>query len=77
LQDQSDKEGIAWRAYKLKYALDKNSKLINPQLSAEKQRQIKIMLLDAAACLATCIEDLTTPCAVEPVDIPTTSPPIR
>ncbi len=38
---------------------------------------LKHMLLEAAGCLATRIEDLHQPCNVEPVDIPTSSPPIR
>lgn len=35
------------------------------------------MLLETAACLATEIEDLKQPCKVTPIDIPTSSPPIR
>lgn len=38
---------------------------------------MKIMLLESAAYLATRIEDLHQPCNVTPVDIPTSSPPIR
>jgi hypothetical protein len=73
----ADKEGINWRAHKLKFALDKNKKLINPSLSEDKQRMLKHMLLETAGCLATRIEDLHEPCHVDPVDIPTSSPPIR
>lgn len=35
------------------------------------------MLLETAGCLATRIEDLKQPCRVDPVDIPTSSPPIK
>jgi hypothetical protein len=70
-------EGIEWRALKLKYALEKNNKLINPSLLGNKQRTLKHLLLETAGCLATKIEDLHQPCLVEPVDIPTSSPPIR
>ena len=35
------------------------------------------MLIKTAECLATRIEDLNQPCAVPPIDIPTSSPPIR
>lgn len=35
------------------------------------------MLIETAACLATKIEDLREPCKVDPIDIPTSSPPIR
>ncbi len=31
-----DMEGIAWRAHKVKYALEKNQKLINPSLTTEQ-----------------------------------------
>ncbi len=70
-------DGIEWRAHKLKYALEKNNKLINPSLAPTKQKMLKEMLLHTAGCLATRIEDLHQPCKVEPVDIPTSSPPIR
>ena len=35
------------------------------------------MIIETAECLATRIEDLNRPCNVQPVDIPTSSPPIR
>ena len=38
-------DGIEWRVKKLKYALEKNAKLINPSLTAEKQKMLKLMLL--------------------------------
>lgn len=69
--------GIRWRAKKLQYALQNNSKLINPKLSAERRKQLLEMLLETAEVLATKIEDLKTPCNVPPVDIPTSSPPIK
>ena len=68
---------IEWRAHKLKNALERNHKLINPSLAPTKQKMLKEMLLHTAGCLATRIEDLHQPCKVEPVDIPTSSPPIR
>lgn len=70
-------EGIHWRAHKLKYALEANPKIINQSLSEDKKKMLKIMLLDTAGCLATRIEDLHEPCHVDPIDIPTSSPPIR
>lgn len=77
LEDAATMEGIEWRAHKLKYALEKNNKLINPSLPRDKQKTLKLLLLETAGCLATRIEDLHKPCCVEPVDIPTSSPPIR
>lgn len=77
LQELSNMEGINWKACKLQYALMKNPKLINPNLTVDKVKALKIMLLETAACLATRIEDLHRPCNVAPVDIPTSSPPIR
>lgn len=35
------------------------------------------LLIDNAECLATKIEDLQSPCKVDPVEIPTSSPPIK
>ena len=77
LQHLKDMVGIRWRVKKLQYALQNNSKLINPKLSAEKRKQLLEMLLETAEVLATKIEDLKTPCNVPPVDIPTSSPPIK
>ena len=73
----SKRQGIAWRAKKLQFALESNDKLINPELSNARKVQIKELLIEAAECLATKIEDLKRPCNVTPVDIPTSSPPIR
>ena len=70
-------DGIGWRAHKLQVALQKNPQLINPALPEGQQRQLRAMLLEVAVCLATRIEDLHRPCDVPPVDIHTTSPPIK
>ena len=70
-------EGIRWRSHKLKHALEKNPKLINPTLTPPQLRMLKVMLLETAGCLATRIEDLLQPCKVDPIEIPTSSPPIR
>jgi hypothetical protein len=70
-------EGIGWRARKLQVALEKNPQLINPELSEGQKRELRAMLLEVAGCLATRIEDLHRPCDVPPVDIHTTSPPIK
>jgi hypothetical protein len=70
-------EGLEWRAKKLQFALNNNSKLINPKLSKERRKQLLELLIESAEVLATKIEDLKTPCSVPPVDIPTSSPPIR
>ena len=70
-------EGIEWRAKKLQIALERNGKLINPKLNATQTKEVKELLIKTAECLATRIEDLNRPCAVTPVDIPTSSPPIR
>ena len=77
LQHLSQVEGIKWRAKKLQFALQNNSKLINPKLTVEQQTQLMELLVSTAECLATKIEDLKHPCNVEAVDIPTSSPPIR
>jgi hypothetical protein len=77
LEEHRAMEGIKWRAHKLKFALDKNPKLINPSLPPNQVKELKLMLLETAACLATRIEDLHRPCNVPPVEIPTSSPPIR
>ncbi len=77
LLHMKDMDGIGWRAKKLQFALEKNPKLIKPELDQTKQRQLKEMLIETAACLATKIEDLKEPCKVDPVDIPTSSPPIK
>lgn len=61
----------------MQHALEKNKKLLNPALDANQKRQLKEVLIETAGCLATRIEDLKQPCKVEPVDFPTSSPPIR
>ncbi len=77
LQHLSALEGIRWRARKLQFALQNNSKLINPKLEDQQKTQLMELLITTAECLATKIEDLKHPCNVEAVDIPTSSPPIR
>jgi hypothetical protein len=76
LEHLKNTAGIRWRAKKLQFALN-NSKLINPKLSQERRKQLMELLIETAEVLATKIEDLKTPCNVPPVDIPTSSPPIR
>jgi hypothetical protein len=77
LEHLKDIAGIKWRAKKLQFALNNNSKLINPKLSKRRRKQLLELLIESAEVLATKIEDLKTPCSVPPVDIPTSSPPIR
>ena len=69
--------GIHWRAKKLQFALKNNNKLINPKLSEVQKKQLMELLIHTAECLATKIEDLQNPCKVDPINIPTSSPPIR